>query len=198
MKYYENFSCEQKEKIDSGKINTIETFKGGKYSDEIRQVYYEMLCGNVSVRNCGDLLKKKIKIANIDVESVPGKSLTAEMLAEMEILSKVHVHEEVMEGCTNVLHTDGTKGKFNEIGGFQVSAGSGSFTLCIEPMQSGESETYFSTFKLMTDQTIMNSSFFKKFQHWREQIIPFVVENFRMLPNAEKEKISNMHHVFCG
>ena len=70
------------------------------------------------------------------------------MLAEMEILSKVHVHEEVMKGSTNILHTDGTK--------------------------------------------------YKKFQHWREQIIPFVVENFSMLPNAEREKISNMHHVFCG
>ena len=50
----------------------------------------------------------------------------------------------------------------------------------------------------MTDRTIMNSSFFKKFQHWREQIIPFVVENFNMLPNTEREKINNMHHVFCG
>ena len=58
LKFYENLSCEQKEKIDFGKINTIETFKGGKYSDEIRQVYYEMLCGNVSVGDCGDLLKK--------------------------------------------------------------------------------------------------------------------------------------------
>ena len=58
---------------------------------------------------------------------------------------------------------------------------------------------FFCLFKgLMTDRTIMNSSFFKKFQHWREQIIPFVVENFSMLPNAEKEKISNMHHAFCG
>ena len=47
----------------------------------------------------------------------------------------------------------------------------------------------------------MNSSFFYKFQHWREEIIPFVVENFSMLPNTEKKKkkkISNMHHVFCG
>ena len=57
LKFYENLSCEQKEKIDFGKINTIETFKGGKYSDEIRQVYYEMLCGNVSVGNCGDWQK---------------------------------------------------------------------------------------------------------------------------------------------
>ena len=47
LKYYENLSCEQKEKFGSGKINTIVTFKGGKYSDEIRQVCYEMLCGNL-------------------------------------------------------------------------------------------------------------------------------------------------------
>ena len=58
LKYYENVSCKQKEKTDSVKINTIETFKIGKYSNEIRQVYYEMLCGNVSVGNCGDLLKR--------------------------------------------------------------------------------------------------------------------------------------------
>ena len=117
MKYYENLSCEQKEKTDFGKINTIETFKGGKYSDEIRQVYYQMLCGNVSVGNCGDLLKKILKMANIDVDRVPGKSLAAEMLAEMEILSKGHLHKEVMKGSTNILHIDWTKYKFNEIGG---------------------------------------------------------------------------------
>ena len=47
------------------------------------------------------------------------------MLAEMEILSKVHVHEDVMKGSTNIHHIDGTKYKFNEIGGFQVSTRSG-------------------------------------------------------------------------
>ena len=58
---------------------------------------------------------------------------------------------------------------------------------------------FFCLFKgLMTDRTIMNSSVCKKFQHWREVIIPFDVENFSVFPNAEKEKISNMHHVFCG
>ena len=47
------------------------------------------------------------------------------------------------------------------------------------------------TFKgLTTDQTIMHSSSFKKFQHWREEIIPFVVENFSMVPNAMKKKKS--------
>ena len=43
----------------------------------------------------------------------------------------------------------------------------------------------------------MNSSFFYKFQHWREEIIPFVVENFSMLPNAEKKKKKNQQHAPC-
>ena len=57
-------------------------------------------------------------MANIDLGRVPGKHLTAEILAKMEILLKVHVHEEVMKGAENILHTDGTKCKFNQIRGF--------------------------------------------------------------------------------
>lgn len=47
--------------------------------------------------------------------------------------------------------------------------------------------------KLMTDQTIPTM-----FQQWREEIIPFVVKNISLLHHAEKEKISKVHHVFCG
>ena len=28
--------------------------------------------------------------------------------------------------------------------------------------------------------------------------MPFVVKNYNILPDDEKEKISNIHHVFCG
>ena len=51
---------------------------------------------------------------------------------------------------------------------------------------------------LMTDRTIMNKAFFKKFSCWREECLPFVVKNYNILPDDKKEKISNIHHVFCG
>ena len=51
---------------------------------------------------------------------------------------------------------------------------------------------------LMTDRTIMNSAFFKKLCHWREEYLPLVVQNYNILPDDEKENISNIHHVFCG
>ena len=40
----------------------------------------------------------------------------------------------------------------------------------------------FSFKGLITDLTIMNSTFFIKFAHWCETIIPFVIENYESLP----------------
>ena len=57
-------SCKKKKKRDSGKEKTIQALRGRKYSDKVGQVYYEML-----FRNAG--------IANIDLERVTSKSLTA-------------------------------------------------------------------------------------------------------------------------
>ena len=97
-----------------------------------------MLPRNVSVDKCGDLFKVILKkVAQIDVE--------------IETLSKIHVLEEPLNGQKNVLHTDGTKYNFEEVGGFQISTGSGSFTLGIEPMPSGEADSYFETFKHMLE-----------------------------------------------
>ena len=53
LKYYENLSVELQEEINNIDKNYICTFKSGKYSDEIRSVYYEMLQSNVNVARCG-------------------------------------------------------------------------------------------------------------------------------------------------
>ena len=83
--------CEQ-QKSNLVEKNIIQTFKDGKHTDEICQVYYEMLHRNVSVDKCGDLLKVIFKkVAQIDVDKVPRKSLAATMFAEMESLSKMHL-----------------------------------------------------------------------------------------------------------
>ena len=72
VQYYENMSCEQKEKTNLVEKNIIQTFKDGKYTDEIHQVYYEMLHINVSVDKCGDLLKVVLKkVAQIDADRIP-------------------------------------------------------------------------------------------------------------------------------
>ena len=46
-------SCDQQEKTNLVEKNIIQTFKDGKYTDEIRQAYYEMLHRNVSIDKYG-------------------------------------------------------------------------------------------------------------------------------------------------
>ncbi len=69
------------------------------------------------------------------------------MLVEMEVLSKLQVREALLSSENNVLHCDDTKYNFEEIGGFQVPISSGSYTLAIENMHSGEGSTYLKTLK---------------------------------------------------
>ena len=88
--------------------------------------------------------KKKV---NVDLDKVPQKSLAATMLVEIEALSKMQVFQETEKGDQNILHIHGTKYKFEEIGGFQVSTGSGSYTLDLENMRSVEAETCLDTSK---------------------------------------------------
>ena len=85
------------------------------------------------------------KMIYVDLDKVPQKSLAAAMLVEIEALSKMQVFEETEKGDQNILHIDGTKYNFEEIGGFQVRTGS--HKLGLESMHSRETQTYFDTFK---------------------------------------------------
>ncbi|XP_065647057.1 uncharacterized protein LOC136076955 [Hydra vulgaris] len=229
LNYFENLTEELKERVDIFEKNVVEVFEGGKYNDEIRSVYYNLLSKNVSVNNVESVIRTVLqKMVGISCGALPKKSLAAEFFSEMNLLSKAQVREAMLNSTNNVLHTDGTKYNFREVGSFQVTTLSGSYTFGIEDMFSGEAQSYFGELKnlltdmsqifspekenyeddlkklifsfksLMTDRTIVNSSFFSQFQHWRKAILPFVVENYDKLPLNEKLKTSQMHHVFCG
>ena len=74
-------------------------------------------------------------MVNVDLDNVPQKSLAATMLVEIESFSKMQVFEEIEKGDQNFLHRDGTTYNFEEIGGFQVSTVSGSYSLGLGNMQ---------------------------------------------------------------
>ena len=92
-------------------------------------------------------------MVNVDLDTVPQKSLAATVIVELEVFSKsIHIYIYI-------------------------------FFFCFK--------------RLMTDRTIMNSTF-NKFAHWLETVIPFVIENYQSFSDNQKKNISNMHHVFCG
>ena len=207
----------------------IKFFHDGKYSKEIRLVYYDLLSLNVSVKNCEKVIKTVLeRLANKNIDRLPRKSLGSMMMVEARLLSQMRVAEEMIQSDKNVLHLDGTKLKFEEKGSFQVVTESGSYSLAIEDMESGEANCYLDTFRnvlgeladliidnieqkekkvgellvsiknVMTDRHVVNGSFVQQLMKWRNDVLPEVIQNYQQLPDEDKEKMARINHVFCG
>ena len=123
------------------------------------------------------------KMIYVDLDKVPQKSLAAAMLVEIEALSKMQVFEETEKGDQNILHIDGTKYNFEEIGGFQVRTGSDK--LGLESMHSRETQTYFDTFKniledmasLVIPENCINNSIQKILFSFKELMTDLTIMN---------------------
>lgn len=225
----ENENEKLKEEVENVLGKTfVQTFKDRKYTKEIRMVYYELLSMNLSVRNCEKVIRAVLeKLTNIEVDRLPTKSVASRLMVESRILAQMQVADAMIEGQHNVLHMDGTNYNFEEKGSFQVVTPSGSYTMSVEDMLSGEAECYLDTFRnvlhemasllvepeevevkvahlvasiksLMTDRVVTNKSFCDQLKQWRENVLPLAIENYANLPDSEKSKIATINHVFCG
>ena len=78
LAYYENLSMELQEKVDELlSSNVVQTFMNGKYVDDVRTVYYELLRRNVSVQSCGDIIKLVLtKLGKKSVDKLPKKKFS--------------------------------------------------------------------------------------------------------------------------
>ena len=67
----------------------VKNFKDEKYSKEIRMVYFDLLSMNISVRNCEKVIPSVLeRLGNIEVGSLPSKSVASRMMVEARILSQ--------------------------------------------------------------------------------------------------------------
>ena len=147
-------------------------------------------------------------------------------MIESRLLAQIQTTEAMLSGKCNVLHLDGTKLRFEELGSFQVVTESGSYSMSVEDMLSGKGECYYDTFRdvltemaalivpdnqveqkvrellfsiknIMTDRAAPNKAFVEHLSSWRSEILPFVVDKYDKLPNEEKIKVACMNHLFC-
>ena len=71
LKYLEDLSADLQCQINELARAKIKAFKGGKYTDEICTVYYEMVHINVDVKNYGDLICIVLKkLANVNIDKL--------------------------------------------------------------------------------------------------------------------------------
>ena len=111
-------------------------------------VYYDLLSLNVSIDNYRHVVKTVLEtLANRKIDHLPQKSVAATMMVEARLLAQIQASEAMLKGDRNVLHTDGTKLRFEELSSWQVTTESGSFSLGMEDMLSGSALCFFDTFR---------------------------------------------------
>ena len=49
----------------------------------------------------------------------------------------------------------------------------------------------------MTDR-YTNASLMQRLKSWRNEVLPPVIDNFNDLYDEEKEKLTQIYHLFCG
>ena len=89
-------------------------FKDGKYVDEIRMVYEDLLCMGVSTRNIEGVIRSVLKTVGINVGRLPKETFAKYMLFEARALAQLQVADELSENWdteNRTLHTDGTSKK---------------------------------------------------------------------------------------
>ena len=125
----------------------IQTFKGKKYSDDIRIVYMELLKQNVSIKNCETIVKTVLdKLAGKHFDRLPKKSFAAIMLQESSLLAKMQCGTAILQSNNSTLAFDGTTKHFKEYATFNITTGEGQgLSLGFEDLPCGDTASYFNS-----------------------------------------------------
>lgn len=144
LNYLENeIMKDQVEELMNSSSQTIKLFEGGKYKDNVREVYLALLSMNVGVKNVEKIVQTVLeKMASIKVDRLPKKTFSETMLIEAKILAQLQATEAMLDSSNNTLHTDGTKRGGREFGGLQIGTNSGQYSLGLTEMVRGDTESF--------------------------------------------------------
>ena len=81
-------------------------------------------------------------MTNIEVDRLPQKSLASIIAIEAHVLSQAQAADAMLRQQGNCLHQDGTKKRFTEYSGFQISTEEGTFSLSHRIMPCGDEGSY--------------------------------------------------------
>ena len=146
LNYLENeneIMKDQVEELMNSSSQTIKLFEGGKYKDNVREVYLALLSMNVGVKNVEKIVQTVLeKMASIKVDRLPKKTFSETMLIEAKLLAQLQATEAMLDSSNNTLHTDGTKRGGREFGGLQIGTNAGQYSLGLTEMVRGDTESF--------------------------------------------------------
>ena len=224
----ESDNIQLKEQVESFlKSDDIISFEGGKYTDDIRACYYELMSMNVGLRNIESIIRSVLnKVAQKSIGRLPSYALASQMLAESLVVAQAQLAEKLATSHCSTIHSDGTT-KFGEhYGAVEVSTKSGTYTVGIRNMFSVSAQNTLDVFKeiledideinrslgrdsalakivasiknTMSDRHVVEKNFNELLENYRSEVLPIAIEDWATLSEVEKVQMQRMNNFFCG
>ena len=131
IRYLENENAMLEERIEHFLHHEVESFQQGRYKDEIRQVYQDLMCIGVGANNVESIIRNGLeKIGGISTENLrlPQKTFAKYMFLEARGMAQIQLAEELLDGWQGedrTLYSDGTSKFGYPYATFDVKTGSG-------------------------------------------------------------------------
>ena len=202
----------------------VTAFEGGRYKDDIRELYMELVTLNVGTKNVEGIIRSVLfKIAGLDVGRLPKASFAKYMFLEARCLAMEHLKEEIK--ASNGILTVGSDGttKFgHHYGNVEVSFTDGkSMVAGLRDMATGDAGAYLDLLKdivkdlagtdntavasivekmknTISDQASVNKRLNVLLKSWREELLPLVIEGYHQMGPDQKAQHAAMNNFWCG
>ena len=221
IEYLEDEKLKLEEKINSFlKDREVQVFQEGKYCDEVRQVYEDLLCYGLGSRNIEPVIRTVLKkLAGLDAGRLPKASFAKYMLLEARTLAQLQIADELSGGgndipveSNNTLQSDGTskqKRSFQTYGVWESATSDAKTQLDVflevlsdigqlNNNSNFVNQTIASIKNLMSDRCNTQKCFNNMFITLRETILPKVEELWDSLSQEERTSLSKINQFFCG
>ena len=153
--FLENENAKMKEAVEEFmKTEDVILWKDGRYSDEVRSTYMELLSNGVSTTKCNQIVQSVLQnIGGKSVARLPKHTMATQLKAEAAALAKIQCGVTMLDCENNTIHIDGTKKKFREFNTVNITTGKGqSLSFGFDEMSGGSASDYLrSTLGIMQE-----------------------------------------------
>ncbi len=154
VRYWQERCSEQKAQTEAFLGNhSIATFKDGRYTDTVRELYMELMSMKVGARNIQNIIHTVLnKMTGMSVDHLPGETFAKYMLLEALSLALSHLKDELTQHKDLTVGTDGTTKFGHHYAACEFSLPDGrKFVGGLRDMASGDAETYLATLKQLVE-----------------------------------------------
>lgn len=221
-------SCleEQLEELSTEAVQDLETFRDGKYTDEMRQCCMSLLALNVGLNNVSPIIQEVLKLVDKRPTKLPSYGALQNMVAEGRSISLTQIGEVAATSTSTTLHYDGTSKFGRKYMGFQLTTEEGQYTMSINDLASGSAEHTLDLFKqviaevtaigercgqtvagekllasltnTMTDRAAVNTKFNDLLEGYRKEVLAATRDDWQELSEEEQCSIAKLNNHFCG